>query len=138
MVIHSCINKCVSYTCIHLHTCTSAPGSIAACLTSIHRKFWWVCNKVHCCGQHRCFLSCEKSFWPLFWTDFFFLFFCWLVLYSYFKFFHLNLGEKVLGQDTDNPFSWQDHHSQLEFALGNWEHFPTQIRSFVLLYTLNT
>lgn len=57
-----------------------------------------------------------------------------LILYSYFKFFLLNRSKKFLGHDTDNPFSWQEQHSQLEFALGNWKHSPTQIRSFVLLY----
>lgn len=121
---------------LRLHTYTSTTGSVASSLTSISRKFWWVCNKVHCYGQCRCFLPCEKHFWPLSWTDFFLIFILAveLILYSYIKFFHLNLSKKVLGHDTGNPFSRQEQHSQLEFALGNWKHFPTQIRSFVLLY----
>lgn len=113
---------------LHLHTCTSTTRPISASLTSISSKFWWVCNKVHCCGQCKCFMPCEKHFWPLFWTDFFFHIFVLvmeLTLYTYIKFFHLNLRKKVLGHNLENPFWWQDQHSQLEFALGNRKHFPS-------------
>lgn len=70
----------------------------------------------------RFFLSPVKSTLESYFEQIFFLIFALateLIMYSYFKFSHLNLSKNFLEYDTDNPFPLHDQHSQLEFALGN-------------------